>query len=251
MLDFYETRLTDIPEIDERLAIVSRVVEERQPSRILDIACGRGIFLARLAAVLPKAVLTGVDISRSAVEQARTLGFDVTHADVSKGLPFADQSFDCVVFGEVIEHIVDPDFALQQISRVLSKGGILVVTTPNLASWCNRLLLLLGIQPICSETSIHVNLGRRLRSLGQWRPAQGHLKIFTKDALREMLAANGYVVQSVCGAPFPEPPSGNPNRFHLIDRLFTRFPGLASDLVIVASNRRTLKTDYVTLPGWW
>jgi ubiquinone/menaquinone biosynthesis C-methylase UbiE len=214
MLDFYEQRSTDIPEIDERLAIVADIVFQRRPLRILDLACGRGTLLNRLSGLLPEAALTGADLSAPALETARGLGLNVKQADVSTKLPFDDESFDCAIFGEVIEHIVDPDFALQEISRILRKGGTLVVTTPNLASWCNRLLLLAGVQPLCTETSLHVNLGRRMKLLGQWRPAQGHLKIFTVTALREMLAANGYDVE-------------------------------------VATNRRTLRIDYPRLPGWW
>jgi SAM-dependent methyltransferase len=251
MLEFYEKRSTDIPEIDDRLSTVVEIVAERRPSRILDIACGRGTLLSRIGSVLPNADLSGADVSAAAVGKARELGLNVTQADVSKELPFPDESFDCAIFGEVIEHIVDPDFALQQISRILCKGGTLIVTTPNLASWCNRLLLLAGIQPLCTETSLHVNLGRRLKFLGQWRPTQGHLKIFTLAALREMLAANGFSVELVRGAPFPKSPDPKSNRIASIDSLFSRFPSLASDLIVVATNRRTLQMDYPMLPGWW
>ena len=251
MLEFYETHKTDIPTIDERLSIVAKIIEQRRPARILDIACGRGTLLKHLAGKLPEAVLVGADVSASSVERARADGLDVRQADVSSELPFADQSFDCAVFGEVIEHIVDPDFALQQISRILRKGGTLIVTTPNIASWCNRILLLAGIQPLCTETSLHVNLGRRLELLGQWRPAQGHLKIFTSAALREMLTANGYAVELVRGAPFPKSPDAGTNRIATIDGLFSRIPSLASDLIVVATNRRTLRMEYPSLPGWW
>ena len=48
--------------------------------------------------------------------------------------PFADNSFDVVLFCEIIEHLLmDPLAALREIHRVLAPGGILVVTTPNVS----------------------------------------------------------------------------------------------------------------------
>lgn len=46
-------------------------------------------------------------------------------------LPFADQSFDAVLFFETIEHFPEPARLVNEISRVLRPGGIMVLTTPN------------------------------------------------------------------------------------------------------------------------
>jgi SAM-dependent methyltransferase len=242
---FYDDRRTDIPIIDARLKAVSKLIAKISPSHVLDLACGRGVLLQHLAAILPKATLVGADIAPSSLEYVKDLGFEAHVADISRGLPFADEQFDCVIFGELIEHLVDPDFALQQISRVLSRGGQLILTTPNLASWFNRLLLLAGIQPIATETSLYVNLGRRIRFLGQWRPTQGHLKLFTRDALLEMLQGNGYRVSHVLGAPFAEK-----NPASLLDALIAKRPSLASNFIVQATNLRTLKTEYPSAEGW-
>jgi SAM-dependent methyltransferase len=242
---FYEERSTDVPRLDDRLRLLAQLVVEATPNDVLDVACGRGALLLELRRRLPNCKLSGADIAESSVESVRALGITAVHADLAATLPFEDESFDCVVFGEVIEHLVDPDFALQELSRILRVNGTLLVTTPNLASWFNRGLLLFGIQPIFTETSLHVNLGRRFQFLGQWRPTQGHLKIFTRAALREMLVGNGFTVDRIRGAAFAEA-----NRFSWLDSFFTRFPSLASDFVVSASNRRTLRTEYPRRPGW-
>ncbi|NEE21973.1 class I SAM-dependent methyltransferase, partial [Streptomyces sp. SID7499] len=67
------------------------------------------------------------------------------------GLPLADGCADAVLFSEILEHLVDPDQALDELRRVLRPGGHLMLSTPNLAAWYNRALLLAGVQPVFSE----------------------------------------------------------------------------------------------------
>lgn len=236
---FYEGRKTDLDYIDERLRVIVKLAEQLQPKQILDLACGRGLLMELLRERMPLTRIVGADISVTSLNQASAKGFEVAQADVSQELPFATGSFDCVIFGETIEHLIDPDFALEEISRVLSLHGTLILTTPNLASWFNRLLLLFGVQPIFTETSTRTTLGRKTQLLGQWNPVQGHLKIFTLSALLEMLSANGFSVAHLCGAPF-----NWPTRLAPLDKALTRFPSLASNLVIVARNSAQKKAVY-------
>ena len=245
MQQFYDSHKTDLGHIDERLRLVVELVLEQHPAALLDAACGRGALLRHLKNVAPEIATTGSDISTDSVEYVRSNGINAAVANAEQEFPFADEQFDCVVFGEVLEHLVDPDKALLNISRVLRRGGALVLTTPNMASWFNRLLLLAGVQPIFTETSLHVNLGRKHPALGQWKPTQGHLKVFVKDALCEMLRANGFTVERMLGAPFVQPSPAAP-----LDRLFSRIPSLASNFVVLARNERTLETTYPRLPGW-
>jgi SAM-dependent methyltransferase len=235
---FYERRKTDENFAqDHRLRTVAEIVAALAPSSALDIACGRGTLLTMLRRSLPQARLAGSDISLGSVEEARALGFDAVQSDVAAGLPFADDSFDCVVFGEIIEHLVDPDAALTQVDRVLRLGGRLVVTTPNLASWFNRGLLLFGVQPIFTETSLHANLGRLHRLLGQGNPTQGHLKIFTLRSLLEILDAHGFVVERVLGYPFLRH-----GALGWFDRLVSRAPSLAGGLIVIARSTRVARS---------
>lgn len=176
------------------------------------------------ARAIEGADLFGVDIFDQASRQ-----WTYKSADITKGIPFDVGMFDVVVFGEVIEHVPDPDFVLDEIWRTLKPGGRLIVTTPNLASWANRILLLLGIQPLFTETSSRTKMGRKFKVLGQGAAVEGHLKIFTLAALVELVSSCGFTIIEIGGVPFffPFPLSK-------VDEALTHFPSLSSGLFLVA-----------------
>jgi ubiquinone/menaquinone biosynthesis C-methylase UbiE len=88
----------------------------------------------------------------------------------AKKLPFQSDYFDMIYMDDIIDHLVDPDYAINEVARVMKTNGFQVLSTPNLASWLNRLLLLLGIP------------GRFGRS--DSFPV-GHLRLFTYEALKK------------------------------------------------------------------
>jgi SAM-dependent methyltransferase len=135
-------------------------------------------------------------------------------------------AFDVVFCGEVLEHLFAPDAILGQIHQTLRHDGILIVSTPNLAYWRNRLLLLVGISPFYLENAVEMKLGRRFRALGQGNETEGHVKVFTYRALRDVLALKGFDIVGVTSTVTW------PNR---LDRLAGRVShSLAANNVIVA-----------------
>ena len=200
---------------------------------LLDVGCGRGRNLTAFAKVIPSARLVGTDIAPSAVEYIRGLGFEGQVCDASVALPFENGFFDVVTCGEVLEHVVNTDRLLEEVSRTLRPDGLMILTTPNLAYFPNRLLLLLGIQPIFTETSLKRNMGRMTRWLGQGNPTQGHLKIFTLPALKELLRDRGFAIQSIEGYRFIDRGPAS-----LIDALIRLKPSFAAGFVVCARPTR-------------
>ncbi|MBW2605747.1 MAG: methyltransferase domain-containing protein [Deltaproteobacteria bacterium] len=100
--------------------------------RVLDIACGAGYGSDLLAETAQ--VVVGGDISHEAITYCKAqyyrkpnLQFGVM--DIRK-LPFVDNSFDLAVSFETLEHIVEGNQFLREICRVLSKNGVLAISTP-------------------------------------------------------------------------------------------------------------------------
>jgi SAM-dependent methyltransferase len=191
------------------------------------------VLLDALVPSLPEALLVGVD----AVPPPAAARWTGVTGDIAAHLPFASGSFDVVVAGEVIEHVPNPDLMLAEIRRILRPQGRLVLSTPNIVSWANRVLVPLGIQPLFTETSSEVHLGRRWKVLGQGNQVQGHLKVFSHRALAELLHRSGFTVGSVMGMPAEFPPPAL-----WVDRFCARFPSLASDLLVVAAPAASVPT---------
>ncbi|PTQ09115.1 hypothetical protein CLG96_14765 [Sphingomonas oleivorans] len=99
--------------------------------RVLDLACGTGYGSALLAQA--GAEVTGVDISPEAIRMAKKrYGADVIFAIADcYDLPFADDTFDVVVANEMIEHVENHDGLIKEAKRVLTDGGLFLVSTPN------------------------------------------------------------------------------------------------------------------------
>ena len=104
-------------------------------SRILEIGCGRGVALPRIARLCRPRQLVGVDIAPELVEVARDhvqelqVSAEVVVAD-ARALPFASRSFDAVIDFGTCYHIDRPEQALREVSRVLADGGRFLHESP-------------------------------------------------------------------------------------------------------------------------
>jgi 2-polyprenyl-6-hydroxyphenyl methylase / 3-demethylubiquinone-9 3-methyltransferase len=129
---------------------------------LLDVACGGGL----LAPHLPDGYRhVGVDIVASALEQAREHGVEPILADAT-ALPFADEAFDVVVAGEVLEHLEDLDTAVTELCRVTRPGGWIVIDTIADTRWAGFALVTVaerfpgGPPPRCHDRELFVDPAR-------------------------------------------------------------------------------------------
>lgn len=100
--------------------------------RILDLACGKGLFLKELRAYSSKLELYGIDISKVAVDQAKKIVDCNLQQSDAESLPFKDNFFDRIICLGGLEYFQDPVKGASEASRVLNKDGIAVFFVPNL-----------------------------------------------------------------------------------------------------------------------
>ena len=123
---------------DKRREIIVSMIPSS--GRILDVACGDGATLSRVAADEKH----GVDINAENVRAARKLGIKAVERDVEKGLPFPDGYFDIVITEVLIQHLYAPESLLREIDRVLKPGGVYIGSMTNNYHLWHRVMYLLG-----------------------------------------------------------------------------------------------------------
>jgi 2-polyprenyl-3-methyl-5-hydroxy-6-metoxy-1,4-benzoquinol methylase len=121
---------------------------------VLDIGCRDGTLTSSYATGNR---VVGIDIDEDALAHAHaTHGFEVHKLNLNVDpLPFADERFDVVVAGEVLEHLQFPDEAAREVRRVLRPGGLFVGSVPNAFRLRNRLKFLLGREFETDPTHMH------------------------------------------------------------------------------------------------
>lgn len=97
--------------------LVTRVAEGKTT---LEVGCGTGLILDRVARVARRAV--GVDLSAGMIAKAKERGLDV-HLGSATALPFRDESFDVTYSFKVLAHVEDLPRALAEMARVTRPGG--------------------------------------------------------------------------------------------------------------------------------
>lgn len=97
--------------------------------KILDIACGDGVGLKEFKKLGFENV-TGVEFNKQKADLARETGYEVHELDMHNLTNLKSDSFDIVYSSHTLEHAYKPGKALQELHRVLKKGGLLLVVLP-------------------------------------------------------------------------------------------------------------------------
>lgn len=245
MREWYQERYATFF-LDDRIKKVFRILSQLKAQKhFLDIGCGDGSLSLFFKEALGDTEVYGIDTSSSAVESAKQKGINAVTLDLNVStLPFENNFFEVVFAGEIIEHLFDPDLMLEEIWRVLAPGGTLVITTPNLACWHSRLLLLAGFQPYNVPVSLRFWSAGKLFVSGP--TGREHIRFFTPRALRALLKEHHFTIKWSGGASTT--PSYAPFGLKIFVRAVEVFvarliPSLATSIIIVATKPKLLPSD--------
>jgi ubiquinone/menaquinone biosynthesis C-methylase UbiE len=129
----------------KRVKAILRMMMINKEDCVLEVGCGAGNLIEKA----PVGKLFGMDISSFILSKARQKLNERVYlfqAD-AQNLPCKDQMFTQVICSEVLEHLLDPIAALNEMERILKLHGVAIVSIPN-EFWINRIkkiLLSLGI----------------------------------------------------------------------------------------------------------
>ncbi len=106
-----------------------RIERFRDPGRILDIGCGRGLFLHIMQEDGWQVV--GQEFSETSASYASKIyGIEVRSGELKES-EYESESFDVININHVLEHLENPDEVIAECYRILKKGGLLVTAVPN------------------------------------------------------------------------------------------------------------------------
>jgi 2-polyprenyl-3-methyl-5-hydroxy-6-metoxy-1,4-benzoquinol methylase len=151
---------------------------------VLDVGCAKGYF-GRLAKTQLGVSVWGIEINPDAANIASKYLDKVickNICDAINDLPLS--YFDCIVFNDVLEHIIDPYGLLGFIKRLLTPDGVIVASIPNIRH-----------APVLYELVVRGNWD--YRDLGVLDKT--HLRFFTKKSIKKMFEDQGYDVLKMDG----------------------------------------------------
>ncbi len=153
-----------------RYKIITELAEGAQSA--VDVGCGSSRILGGLANGI------GVDIQMAKLRYARRHGKPLVNASIY-ALPFKDNAFDCVICSEVIEHLPTGEEPFLELSRVLQKGGRLIIGTPDYGGTSWRVI------------------ERLYGFFAPWGYAEEHVTRYSENGLVKLIERQGFDCQEV------------------------------------------------------
>lgn len=141
------------------------VVEQINPTcmRVLDVGCGAGDNAELLKARMPRCEIFGITRSQAEADRARDRMVECWVDDIEDSVPayLRPESFDCVIFSHVLEHLRNPAAVVSRFASLVRDQGQIVMAVPNVMFYKMRIQFIRGdfeYQPtggILDDTHLH------------------------------------------------------------------------------------------------
>ena len=167
-----------------RMDLFSMVEGDR--NRVLELGCGLGKTGALLKNRGKAVEVVGIELDPEIARSAEANIDRVICGDIERlELAFEEDSFDYVVAGDILEHLIDPWAVLRRLRRFVKTGGAVIVSIPNIRNW--RIiadLTLRGDWRYCDEGLLD----------------RTHLRFFTRSTIIDLMERTGYEIEFICPA---------------------------------------------------
>ncbi|MBP3487073.1 MAG: methyltransferase domain-containing protein [Roseburia sp.] len=165
-----------------RNQIIGQIEKDREEAiSVLEIGCGMGVTLAKIEYLWPKAKTAGIE----SVENVARLG--ANYLDIIQGnietmeLPYEKESFDYIIFADVLEHLYDPEKILKKMLPYLKPDGKFLCSIPNIM---HKSVLI----PLLQGKFQYEDAGILDRT---------HVRFFTLDSIAEMFYRCGMKIENL------------------------------------------------------
>ena len=166
-------------------SVILKWLGEGRGRRILDVGAADGIVSRRLTERGWR--VTGLEGDPALAQAGARHCERMLTANLNREIPEVAGPFDAILYGDVLEHLVDPLRVLVELDRALVPDGFVMISVPNIAHLYIRLLLLVG----------------RFDYIDRGILDDSHLRFFTERSLRALIADAGLTVERFTATPAP------------------------------------------------
>lgn len=198
--------------VKNRMSNEIAFVNSLNGGKILDAGCGPGFFLAE---VNDKWKKYGVEISKYNIDFIKKNFSEIitSHSKLEE-LHFTDNYFDIIYCFQVLEHVENPIQIIKEFERVLKPNGTLIISTPNIESFCSK------------------------RFKGNYRLlGKSHVLMWSPDTIKQLLKLVGYRITKISFPYFNTDYFTFKNVLRLFDKNKLSPPFYGNEMTIYAKSK--------------
>lgn len=156
----------------------------KEARKVLEVGCGSGIFAGQLKAER-NVEIWGIELVKDAATKASKVLDKVIIGNIETDkIDLPSNYFDCIIFNDVLEHLLDPWEVLRKLGPALVENGCVVASIPNIR---------------------HFDVIQPLLYYKEWKYAdegvldRTHLRFFTQKTMGDLFAVSGYEIVRIEG----------------------------------------------------